>query len=69
MNKRRDLEEAGKRKLKPLQRVFNPTVAQYKVATGQPYGHKVQKRSLGDTKSTTEKVKGHKATSWIGGGT
>ena len=69
MNERRDLEEAGERKLKLLQRVFNPTVARYEVATGQPYGHKVQKCSLGNTKSTTEKVKGHKPTSWIGGGT
>ena len=36
---------------KALPRVFNPIVAQYEVATGQPYGHKVQKRSLCDTES------------------
>ena len=38
-----------------LQRVFNPTVTRSKVATGRPYGHKVQKCSLSDTKSAAEK--------------
>ena len=36
---------------KALWRIFNPTIVQYKVATGRPYGHKVQKCSLHDTKS------------------
>ena len=63
------LRRSSERKLKPLQRVFNPTVARYEVAMGRPYGHKVQKRSLGNTESTTEKVEGHKATSGMGGQT
>ena len=32
---------------KALRRVFNPTVARYEVATGRPYGHKVQLRDGG----------------------
>ena len=35
-----------------LRWTFNPTVARYKEATGQSNGHKVQKWSLRDTKST-----------------
>ena len=36
---------------KTLQWIFNPTVARCEAATGRPNGHRVQKRSLCDTKS------------------
>ena len=36
---------------KTLQWIFNPTVARCEAATGRPNGHRVQKRSLRDTKS------------------
>ena len=49
------LKDRAREGRRTLQRVFNPTVARSEVATGRPYGHKVQKCSLGDTKSAAEK--------------
>ena len=46
---RKALSKAGT--VNALQKVFNPTVARYGVVMGWPYGHKVQKHTLHDTKS------------------
>ena len=45
------LEKGDEGESGTLQRVFNPTVAQSKVATGRLDGHKVQEQSQCDTKS------------------
>ena len=51
-----------------LQWIFNPTVARYEAVMGRSNGHKVQKRSLHDTKSDRRKVERHKASSGNLGG-
>ena len=49
------LKDRAREGRRTLQRIFNPTVARCEGVTGRPYGHKVQKRSLGNTKSAAEK--------------